>query len=166
MPISRRNILLLVAGFSAFLFIQVKSGKSRRLYPGDNSISQLNLSDHEWKQRLDDNAYQVLRLGQTENRYSSPLNKETRQGRYHCKACNLPLFESHMKYDSHTGWPSFKDHIFGHLSTYTDLKSFPPARAYRCVLCGGHQGHLLMDGPLPYGERWCNNGAALVFIPA
>jgi len=60
MPISRRNILLLVAGFSAFLFIQVKSGKSRRLYPGDNSISQLNLSDHEWKQRLDDNAYQVL----------------------------------------------------------------------------------------------------------
>lgn len=166
MPISRRNILVLVAGFSAFLFIQTKSGKSRRLYPGDNSIPQLNLSDHEWKQRLDDNAYQVLRLGKTENRYSSPLHKETRPGRYYCKACNLPLFESHMKFDSHTGWPSFKDHILGHLSTYTDLQSFPPARAYRCVRCKGHQGHLFMDGPLPSGERWCNNGAALIFIPA
>jgi peptide-methionine (R)-S-oxide reductase len=71
-----------------------------------------------------------------------------------------------MKYNSQTGWPSFNNHIYGHLRTYTDLKSFPPARGYRCVRCKGHQGHLFMDGPLPSGERWCNNGAALKFIPA
>jgi len=136
MPISRRNILLLVAGFSAFLFIQVKSGKSRRLYPGDNSISQLNLSDHEWKQRLDDNAYQVLRLGQTENRYSSPLNKETRQGRYHCKACNLPLFESHMKYDNHTGWLVLKI-IFSAISALILISNHSPQQELIVVFSAG-----------------------------
>lgn len=166
MPTSRRNVLLIIAGFSAFVFAQYKSGKSQRLYPGDLTLTQLDVSDDDWKQRLNNNAYQVLRQGNTENRHSSPLNTEIREGRYHCKGCDLPLFESHMKYDSQTGWPSFNNHIHGHLSTYTDLKSFPPARAYRCVRCKGHQGHLFMDGPLPSGERWCNNGAALKFIPA
>ena len=166
MPTSRRNVLLIMAGFSAYLVAQYKSGKSRRLYPGDPSIARLDLADEDWKLLLDDNAYQVLRKGRTENRHSSQLNLETRNGHYHCKACDLALFESHMKYDSDTGWPSFSGHIIGHLSTYTDLKSFPPERAYRCAKCGGHQGHLFMDGPLPSGERWCNNGAALKFIPA
>ncbi|MDR4521626.1 MAG: peptide-methionine (R)-S-oxide reductase, partial [Nitrosomonas sp.] len=36
---------------------------------------------------------------------------------------------------------------------------------YHCVRCGGHQGHVFKDGPLPRGERWCNNGYALRFIP-
>ena len=71
-----------------------------------------------------------------------------------------------MKYESNTGWPSFFDHIRGHLETYTDLKAIPPERGYRCARCGGHHGHLFMDGPLPTGERWCSNGIALKFVPA
>lgn len=68
-----------------------------------------------------------------------------------------------MKYESHTGWPSFNNHILGHLETYTDLTAIPPQRAYKCARCEGHHGHLFMDGPLPSGERWCNNGVALIF---
>ena len=166
MSVSRRTILLASVGFSGFILLQFLSGKSKPLYLADPSIKKIQLSDLEWRQRLPLDAYYVLREGKTEIRRSSPLNKEWRKGIYVCKGCGLELFTSEMKYESNTGWPSFTDHIHGHLETYTDLKAIPPQRGYRCARCGGHHGHLFMDGPLPRGERWCNNGVSLRFIAA
>ncbi|MFK7795468.1 MAG: peptide-methionine (R)-S-oxide reductase MsrB [Gammaproteobacteria bacterium] len=160
---SRRNFLIGVFGFTGFVYLQILSGKSKQLYTAASDIQTLTLSDDEWKQKLSENAYYVLRKGKTEIRQSSPLNKEWRTGVYLCQGCDLDLFTSEMKYESHTGWPSFKQHILGHLVTYTDLSAIPPQRAYKCARCGGHHGHLFMDGPLPKGERWCNNGNALHF---
>lgn len=166
MRISRRSLILGLLGLAGFIFLQVKSGKNRRLYSADETITRLELADEEWRLRLSENAYHVLRKGRTETRYSSPLNHEWRAGVYLCRGCDLALFTSAMKYESNTGWPSFTDHIPGHLETYTDLTAIPPQRAYRCARCGGHHGHLFMDGPLPKGERWCNNGVSLKFVPA
>jgi peptide-methionine (R)-S-oxide reductase len=166
MSISRRTLLIAAAGFTGFIYLQYISGKSKRLYPGDPGIQKLALNDQQWLQKLPENAFQVLRRNKTELRNSSPLNNEWRKGIYVCRGCELELFTSDMKYESNTGWPSFTDHIKGHLYTYTDLRAIPPERGYRCARCDGHQGHLFMDGPLPSGERWCNNGAALKFIPA
>jgi len=39
------------------------------------------------------------------------------------------------------------------------------AAPHRCPVGGGHHGHLFDDGPPPTGERWCNNGVALRFLP-
>jgi peptide-methionine (R)-S-oxide reductase len=160
---SRRNFLLALFGFAGFVYLQILSGKSKQLYTAAIGIQTLKLSDEEWKQKLSDDAYYVLRKGKTEVRQSSPLNKEWRSGTYLCRGCDLELFTSEMKYESNTGWPSFTDHIRGHLFTYTDLSAIPPQRAYKCARCSGHHGHLFMDGPLPRGERWCNNGSALRF---
>lgn len=165
MNTARRNFILAGIGFSGFIALQFLSGKSKRLYSGSDDIVRLDLTDSEWQQRLSADAYQVLRKGKTEVRTSSPLNREWRPGIYCCRACGLDLFASSMKYESNTGWPSFFDHIKGHLETYTDLYAVPPQRAYKCARCGGHHGHLFMDGPLPTGERWCNNGVALKFTP-
>ncbi len=163
---TRRNILLAGLGFGGFVALQIFSGKATPIYQASASIVKLELSDEAWRQRLSADAYQVLRKGKTELRTSSPLNHEWRPGVYQCRGCDLDLFTSKMKYESNSGWPSFFDHIKGHLETYTDLTAVPPERGYRCARCGGHHGHLFMDGPLPTGERWCNNGAALKFVPA
>lgn len=163
---SRRNFLLASLGFLGFVYLQVLSGKSKQLYTASDDIKKLILSDEEWRRRLSDNAYHVLRKGKTEVRRSSALNNEWRVGTYFCQGCDLDLFTSEMKYESNTGWPSFTSHIRGHMITYTDLTAIPPQRAYKCARCEGHHGHLFMDGPLPSGERWCNNGVALYFVPS
>jgi len=120
----------------------------------------------EWKTLLDEKAFDVLRKEGTERAFTSPLDKEKRAGVFACAGCSLPLFTSEMKYNSGTGWPSFFTSIPGHLGTKRDFKLIWPRTEYHCVKCGGHQGHVFDDGPRPTGQRWCNNGVALRFIPA
>ena len=125
----------------------------------------LSVSEDEWKERLPADAYRVLFRDGTEPAGSSPLDAEKREGTFVCRACELPLFTSAMKFDSGTGWPSFFTSIPGHLDTSRDFKLILPRTEYHCVRCGGHQGHVFEDGPAPTGERWCNNGVALRFVP-
>jgi peptide-methionine (R)-S-oxide reductase len=119
----------------------------------------------EWRQVLPPDQYSVLFEEVTERPFSHPLNEEKRQGTFVCAACGLPLFESEAKFESGTGWPSFTQAITGHIATRTDFKLILPRTEYHCARCGGHQGHVFNDGPRPTGQRWCNNGLALAFIP-
>jgi peptide-methionine (R)-S-oxide reductase len=132
----------------------------------NNDIDQLDKSADEWRQLLDAKRYQVLFEEATERAFTSPLNDEKRDGTFICAACFLPLFASEHKYDSGTGWPSFTQPIEGRMGTKRDFKLVLPRTEYHCVRCGGHQGHVFKDGPRPRGERWCNNGLALLFVPA
>ena len=118
----------------------------------------------EWRLILTKDEYEILFEQGTEPPYSSPLNDEQKNGLYICRACELPLFSSEMKYDSGTGWPSFYTAIPGHLETKPDYKLIWPRTEYHCAKCGGHQGHVFNDGPAPTKERWCNNGLALNFV--
>ncbi|WP_069384594.1 peptide-methionine (R)-S-oxide reductase MsrB [Halomonas caseinilytica] len=129
-------------------------------------LETLELTEAEWREKLTDEQFEILREAGTEPAFSSPLDQETRKGVYHCAGCDLPLFESGMKYDSGTGWPSFFTHLQGHLLTELDFVLLIPRTEYHCARCGGHQGHVFEDGPEPTGLRWCNNGLALTFVPA
>ena len=131
----------------------------------DFDTTPLQKPHEAWRAELPADSYAVLFEEDTEERYTSPLNLEKRPGVYVCRACRLPLFTSEMKYDSGTGWPSFFTCIAGHLATKADYRIFIPRTEYHCVRCGGHQGHVFDDGPEPTGERWCNNGLALAFVP-
>jgi peptide-methionine (R)-S-oxide reductase len=133
---------------------------------GSLPIAKLNKPLSEWRQLLPPQAYAVLFEEETERPFSSPLNDEKRTGTFICAACYLPLFESSAKFDSGTGWPSFFQPIDGRIGTKSDYKLILPRTEYHCVRCGGHQGHVFNDGPPPTGQRWCNNGVALHFVPA
>lgn len=126
---------------------------------------KISLDDDVWRERLSSAAYDVLREEGTERPFTSPLNDEKRDGLYLCAGCDLPLFTSAMKFDSGTGWPSFFTVIPEHMETKRDFKLIWPRTEYHCARCGGHQGHVFKDGPEPTGERWCNNGVALRFVP-
>ena len=130
-----------------------------------SSFEKLQTPQAEWRALLPPEAYEVLFEAQTEQPFTSPLNGEKRNGAYVCAACFLPLFESSAKYDSGTGWPSFFRAIEGHMATKRDFKLIWPRTEYHCARCGGHQGHVFDDGPPPTGQRWCNNGVALQFVP-
>lgn len=124
----------------------------------------ISRSKAQWRETLSPEAYDVLRKEATERPFSSPLDKEKREGVFACAGCELPLFTSEMKYDSGTGWPSFFTHIPGAMATKRDYKMIWPRTEYHCIRCGGHQGHVFDDGPAPTNERWCNNGVALRFL--
>jgi peptide-methionine (R)-S-oxide reductase len=132
----------------------------------ENKIEKLEKSKDEWRQLLDKESYAVLFAEGTERAKTSPLNYEKRKGTFICGACFLPLFESETKFESGTGWPSFYQPISGHMGTKRDFKLIWPRTEYHCIRCGGHQGHVFDDGPPPTGKRWCNNGLALIFVPA
>ena len=120
----------------------------------------------EWRELLSERSFAVLFKEATEPPGTSELNQEKREGTFVCAACHLPLFESSAKYESGTGWPSFFDAIPGRLGTRIDFKLILPRTEYHCARCGGHQGHVFKDGPPPTGQRYCNNGVALRFVPA
>jgi peptide-methionine (R)-S-oxide reductase len=129
------------------------------------TIAKLEKSKSEWRKLLAPDAYAVLFEARTEAPFTSPLDREKRQGSYVCGACYLPLFSSKAKFDSGTGWPSFYEPIKGRVGTKRDYWMILPRTEYHCIRCGGHQGHVFDDGPPPTGQRWCNNGVALKFVP-
>lgn len=129
-------------------------------------FASLEKSEEAWRALLSEDRYTILREGGTEPPFSSPLNEEKREGTYICAGCFLPLFESEHKFESGTGWPSFTRPISGAVDTKRDFVLLIPRTEYHCARCSGHQGHVFDDGPPPTGQRWCNNGRALRFVPA
>ncbi len=125
----------------------------------------LQKTQAQWRAIVSPAAYAVLFDDGTERAGSSPLDAEKRAGTFVCAACNLPLFDAAHKYDSRTGWPSFWQPLDAAVATKTDFKMIYPRTEYHCVRCGGHQGHVFNDGPKPTGQRYCNNGVALAFVP-
>ncbi|SEN31958.1 peptide-methionine (R)-S-oxide reductase [Pseudomonas sp. ok272] len=126
----------------------------------------VNHSEAQWRTLLSAEQYEILRQEGTERAYSSALNQEHRNGTFACAGCELALFSSNTKFDSHTGWPSFWAPLDHAVATREDRAYGVLREEVHCRRCGGHLGHVFNDGPQPTGLRYCMNGLALAFVPA
>lgn len=161
---SRRKFLggTAIAGALAATGLLLRGGKAGAA-EGEFEIVK---SEAEWKGLLTPEQYYVLREEGTERPGTSPLNREKREGTYHCAACDLALFSSETKYESGTGWPSFYAPLENAIGTSEDRSFFMTRTEVHCRRCGGHLGHVFDDGPPPTGKRYCMNGVAMTFSPA
>jgi peptide-methionine (R)-S-oxide reductase len=132
----------------------------------ENERSLADLSDDEWRDRLTDDEYHILRERGTEPKFSGDYLDRKEDGTYTCAGCGTELFDSDTKFDSGSGWPSFYDAVEGSVELETDTRHGMRRTEVLCATCGGHLGHVFEDGPEPTGERYCINSVALDFDPS
>jgi len=118
--------------------------------------------------RLSSLEYRVTQEDGTEPAFRNRYWDNHDDGIYVDVVSGQPLFSSHDKYDSGTGWPSFTKPIAPDaVRGKTDWKLFAPRTEVRSTGADSHLGHVFHDGPRDAGGlRYCMNSASLRFIPA
>ena len=133
----------------------------------DPAMERIVKSDAEWRAQLTPEQYYITRQAGTERPGTGEYLHNKAKGSYRCVCCDLELFRSDTKYDSHCGWPSFYKTAAGDRVRYIEDVSHGMIRTeVRCSRCDAHLGHVFDDGPQEFtGQRYCMNSVALRFVP-
>ena len=127
--------------------------------PPDKRVEK---TPEEWKAILTPQQYEVTRLKGTERAFSGEFCEKHEPGLYGCICCDTLLFDSTVKFESGTGWPSFTQPYQMNAIRYEKDTSHGMARVeILCNTCDAHLGHVFPDGPTPGGLRYCVNSIAI-----
>ncbi len=123
---------------------------------------RIEKTNNEWQKLLTEEQFRITRLKGTERPHSGALCSIYDEGKYNCVCCNEPLFDSTIKFNSGTGWPSFTEPITKNAIKYIKDTSHGMVRVETlCNSCDAHLGHIFPDGPEPSGLRYCINSEAI-----
>ena len=171
-PSFGRRAFLSSGVISAFGAATLGSSKQVSAGPTDQPFSfEITRTDAEWRARLTEDEFKILRRGSTELPNTSPFAKETAEGIYCCKGCDLTLYQSIWKVPLHLGWAFF--HHSEPRAVLTSIDGDPPSGMgderdtamleVHCRRCGSHLGHIVhVQNQLVH----CINGTALTFVRA
>jgi peptide-methionine (R)-S-oxide reductase len=122
-------------------------------------------TEAEWKEILSPEQFRITRQKGTESPHSGALCSIYEAGKYACVCCGTPLFDSTIKFDSGTGWPSFTQPIEANAIQYKKDSSYGMVRVeVMCNTCDAHLGHVFPDGPEPTGLRYCINSESMELL--
>jgi len=113
-------------------------------------------NDQNWKKKLTPEQYHIMREKGTEAPFTGRLLHNNATGDYTCMACGQVIFDSHTKFDSGSGWPSFYDVTDSKTVKLIEDSSGGISRTeVQCARCGSHLGHVFHDVPdQPTGMRY------------
>ena len=129
--------------------------------PGANAK---DLGDTEWKKRLTDQEYFVLREKGTDPKGLGEFVSFFDAGNYFCAGCDSLVYTSEHKFNCGCGWPGFWTNVDNAVREQPDKDGI--RMEIVCHACGGHFGHVLrgenFKNPLP-NERHCVNSTSIRF---
>lgn len=119
-------------------------------------------TNEEWSQILSPEQFRITRLKGTERPHTGELCSIFDEGTYQCVCCDTDLFDSTIKFDSSSGWPSFTQPIKENAIQYKKDQTLGMIRVeVLCNTCDAHLGHIFPDGPEPSGLRYCINSESM-----
>jgi len=170
--IGRRGFLGASAVSTLALFAgSAADAASNDAKPTDETFKfEITYTEAQWRARLTDAEFRILRRRGTELPRTNPNWNEARAGAYHCKGCDLTIYDSMWKVPLDKGWAFFQQSRPN--SVLTGIDGGNPYRQpnggpgtlieAHCRRCGSHLGHILK-----VGDRvlHCIDGTSLRFAP-